>query len=340
MATLMYQEATSAPQRVADLLQKNKDQTEAIGEKLRRLDPAGGVTVARGSSNHAASYFSCLTMQRTGLPVTALPLSLTTLFNTPWKLSRHFALAISQSGKSTDLVKNFEALKHGGTHTIALINAPDSPLEAASHETIALHSGAEKSVAATKSYITSLAAATQLLAAWLQDKNLQNALQALPDVLEKACTMNWQKAVDVLKNQERMFVISRGASLAIAQEAALKFKETCNLQAEAFSSAEVKHGPMALVGENYPVLIFAPAGAEQAGLLALAKEFRARKARVLLAADESVAERDLDIVSAADSALSPVSVIQSFYIMVEQLARARGLHPDTPRFLNKVTDTV
>ena len=338
--TLMYQETVSAPECVARQIRKNAGQMIELGAKLRQQQPAGGITIARGSSSYAASYFSYLCMAYTGLPVTPLPLSLTTLFNAPWHLAKHFALAISQSGQSTDIVESLQAARHGGAYTVSMINAPHSPLADAGMETVALHAGEEKSIAATKSYITSLTASAQLLAAWLRDSSLEGALQSLPEILEHACAINWQKAIDILVKEERMIVIGRGPGFACAQEAALKFKETCGIQAEAFSSAEVKHGPMALVDEGYPVLIFAPPGPEQKELVALADKFRSRHAKVLLAADTRVKSRDLEIIPATDTALSPVSVIQTFYIMIEEVARARDLHPDKPRYLNKVTVTV
>lgn len=338
-ATLMYQEAASSPQRVDTQLRENATQMEEIGAKLRALKPVSGVTIARGSSDHAASYFAYLCMSRMGMPVASLPLSLTTLFKAPWKVQNFLALAVSQSGQSTDLIESVQALRKGGAYTVSLINADASPLAEVSEQAIPLHAGPEKSVAATKSYITSLTASAQLMASWLHDTSLDAALRILPDTLERAIKCDWQKGIDTLIDQKRLIVIGRGPSLAVAQEAALKFKETCGIQAEPFSGAEVKHGPMALIEEGYPVLIFAPPGPEQKELVALANDFRGRKAKVLLAADSTVASRDLDIIPAADFVLSPISVIQSFYIMAEALARARGLQPDTPRFLKKVTIT-
>jgi glucosamine--fructose-6-phosphate aminotransferase (isomerizing) len=151
--------------------------------------------------------------------------------------------------------------------------------------------------------------------------------------------MDWSVAVDVLHNVDRLFVIGRGTGMPVALEAALKFKETCGIQAEAFSSAEVKHGPMALIEEGYPLLVFAPRGPAQAGLLALAEEMRLRGAKVLLAAPAGTPGANLPIVETASLDLDPISLIQSFYPMVEQLARARGRNPDEPRFLAKVTKT-
>ncbi|XKE47523.1 SIS domain-containing protein [Halomonas organivorans] len=135
-------------------------------------------------------------------------------------------------------------------------------------------------------------------------------------------------------------MVGRGAGLAVAQEAALKFKETCAIQAEPFSGAEVRHGPMALVGPGYPVLVFAPPGAEQAGLLELADWLENAGARVLLAADEGVPRRHLTLTNAGHPDLQPLSVIQSFYPMAAGLAAARGSDPDRPRHLRKVTCTL
>jgi glucosamine--fructose-6-phosphate aminotransferase (isomerizing) len=134
-------------------------------------------------------------------------------------------------------------------------------------------------------------------------------------------------------------VVGRGISFPVALESALKFKETSALQAEAFSGAEIKHGPMALIEEGYPLLIFATRGPTQAGLVQLATEMRGRGARVLLAAPADVAERDLTLPVAATPDLDPIAAIQSFYVMAAHLSKARGLDPDRPRHLSKVTKT-
>jgi glucosamine--fructose-6-phosphate aminotransferase (isomerizing) len=146
-------------------------------------------------------------------------------------------------------------------------------------------------------------------------------------------------AIPPLTHTTRLFVISRGLGLAIAMEAALKFKEVCGIQAEAFSGAEVRHGPMALVDEGFPMLVFAPRGPAQAGLLALADDMRRRGARVLLAAPAGTPGSELPLVAADAEDLDPITAIQSFYPMVEALARARDVDPDEPRHLAKVTRT-
>jgi glucosamine--fructose-6-phosphate aminotransferase (isomerizing) len=249
------------------------------------------------------------------------------------------SLAFSQSGQSPDLVAPTQFFREGGAITAAFVNQADSPLAGAAQWAFALHAGDEISVAATKSYIAQLVAGARVVAAWQDDLALQAALLALPDALTRAATMDWSLAVDALRQVDRLFVIGRGTGMPVALEAALKFKETCGIQAEAFSSAEVKHGPMALIDEGYPLLIFAPRGPAQAGLLAFAQEMRQRGARVLLAAPSGIDGANLPMVETGAMDLDPISLIQSFYPMVEQLARSRGRNPDEPRFLAKVTKT-
>ncbi|MEC4767893.1 SIS domain-containing protein [Halomonas sp. CUBES01] len=338
--SLMLAEARNAPDRIRGQLQRNAQIFAPLGEQLRQTPPAAAVTVARGSSDHAASYFAYLCMQQRGIPVASLPPSLTTLRKAPWRVRGQLALAVSQSGQSPDLIATQQALAAAGARTLALINTPQSPLGAASDNEVPLYAGEEKSVAATKSYLATLSAMAQLMGHWNEDRRLLDALDELPGRLELALDQDWAPAIEAFQGADRLMVIGRGAGLAVAQEAALKFKETCAIQAEALSGAEVRHGPMALIDRGYPVLIFAPPGPEQAGLLALAEWLESIGARVLLAADSGVTERHLTVVEAGHEALQPLSIIQSFYIMVAGLAAARGSDPDSPQHLNKVTCTL
>src|ERR1700712_949905 len=308
----MFDEAREAPAAVARLMAADLAAYSSLGEQLRADPPRSALTVARGSSDHAAHYMAYLVMARPGRLVTSLPMSLITLI-------RFF--------------------REGGARTVAVVNDAGSPLAEAAQWVLPLHAGAETSVAATKSYIAQLVAGARIVAHWQNDKALLAALETLPEVLERAAYTDWSPLVEALVDADKLFVIGRGTSLAIAMEAALKFKEVCGIQAEAFSGAEVKHGPMALVEEGYPLLIFAPRGPAQAGLLALAEDMRRRGARVLVAAPVGTPGAELPLVVAGHEDLDPISAIQSYYLAVEALARAKGLDPDKPRHLNKVTLT-
>ncbi len=335
----MLEEALASARQVAQQLAADEARYAALGVALRNHAPLGAVTIARGSSDHAAAYFAYLVMARTGQLVTSLPMSLLTLYQAPLARQQRLAVSISQSGRSPDLVEAMQRFQAADATTVALVNDSASPLAQAVDWALPLHAGPEKSVAATKSFICSLVAGARLAAHWGAQADLLQGLQNLPAALETACQQDWSAAVAPLRTASRLLVIGRGPGLAIAQEAALKFKETCAIQAEAFSSAEVQHGPMALVDQDYPLLVFALRGPAQQSLIALASDMRQRGAQVLLAAPADVPGRDLTLATAAQEDLDPITAIQSFYLLVEAVARARGANPDQPRHLSKVTST-
>ena len=335
----MLDEAREAPDAVARLLAADGDVYASLGAELRERPPQSLLTVARGSSDHAAHYMAYLIMARLGRLVTSLPMSVITLYQSRLKCDGLVSFAFSQSGQSHDLVLPTRFFRQGGARTVAFVNDIASPLADAAQWTFDLHAGVETSIAATKSYIAQLTAGARVVAAWQADTALQRALDTLPSALERATQRRWQRAVDALADADRLFVISRGLGLAVAMEAALKFKELCGIQAEAFSGAEVRHGPMALIEEGYPLVVFAPRGPAQAGLVAFATDMRRRGARVLLAASAETPGTELPLVETDAEDLDPIAAIQSFYPMVEALARARGVDPDAPPYLAKVTLT-
>jgi glucosamine--fructose-6-phosphate aminotransferase (isomerizing) len=335
----MLDEAREAPAAVARQLRADRDRWQAFGAALRAQPPASLLTIARGSSDHAAHYAAYLIMARLGRLVTSMPMSLVTLYQSEIRSEGLASLAFSQSGQSPDLVGPTQYFRERGACTAAFVNDPASPLGQAAQWLFPLHAGEERSVAATKSFIAQLVAGARLAASWQDDADFAAALEQLPAALEQAVQADWSPALEILRQADRLFVIGRGLGLPVAMEAALKFKETCGIQAEAFSGAEVQHGPMRLIEEGYPLLVFAPRGPAQAGLLDLARAMRERGARVLLAAPPGTAQANLPLVQGALPELDPVCAIQSFYPMVEALARARGNDPDRPPHLKKVTRT-
>jgi glucosamine--fructose-6-phosphate aminotransferase (isomerizing) len=335
----MLKEASSSADFVAEQLKHEGERYAELGAHLRAKPPTSVVTVARGSSDHAANYAAYLIMARVGRIVASLPMSLVTLNKAPLAAKDALAIAISQSGQSPDVVEPIRYFREGGATTVALVNDAASPLAQSAEWTMPLHAGPELSVAATKSFITSLVAGARLAGHWQNDAEFLAAIEQLPESLRAATKLDWSPAIEVLQPASRIMVVGRGISFPVALESALKFKETSVIQAEAFSGAEIKHGPMALIHDGYPLLIFATRGPAQAGLIALAEEMRGRGANVLLAAPEDVKERNLTLPVAATPDLDPVVAIQAFYMMAANLSIARGLDPDKPRHLSKVTKT-
>jgi glucosamine--fructose-6-phosphate aminotransferase (isomerizing) len=336
---MMLEEALSASDCVAGQLANDADRYAQLGERLRGARFHNAVTVARGSSDHACGYLAYLIMTRMGRLVTSLPMSLVTLYKAPLAAENLLAISVSQSGQSPDVVEPMRYFRDGGATTVALVNDIDSPLAHAAEWAMPLRAGKEKSVAATKSFITSLTAGARLVAEWENNAELRDGLQALPEALRAATQVDWSAALDVLAPARNIMVVGRGIGFPVALEAALKFKETSALQAEAFSGAEIKHGPMALIEEGYPLLVFATRGPAQASQIALAEEMRGRGAHVLLAAPADVPSRDLELPVSSCPDLDPIVAIQAFYVMAAKLAEARGLNPDQPRHLSKVTKT-
>ena len=337
-ATRMFREAAEAPAVVERLVTANRPLIQALAAALRADPPRAVVTCARGSSDHAATYAKYLIETSTGVITSSAALSVSSVYASEPKLEGVLYLAISQSGKSPDILAAVEAAKQAGALVVALVNDEASPLAALADHVLPLHAGPEVSVAATKSYIAALAGIAQLVAAWSQDAELEGALQALPEVLRRAWLLDWSPAAERLKAARNLYVLGRGVGYGVAQEAALKFKETCGLHAEAFSAAEVLHGPMALVKEGFPVLIFAQADQSQDSVVTLARDLQARGVDVMLAGGDE-GGGVLPTVSTHPN-LEPIARIQSFYRMANGLSILRGHDPDKPPHLNKVTETI
>lgn len=335
----MLIEAREASAAVARLLDPGDHAYQDFGTFLRTHPPTGILTLGRGSSDHAAQHTAYLIMARLGRLVTSLPMSLVTLYHANLAQPGLLVLAFSQSGQSPDLVDPMRYFTRNGAITVALVNDPESPLALEASRVFPLHSGEELSVAATKSFIGQLVAGAQIVSAWEQDPAFEAGLAQLPGALEAAAHADWSIGIEALTGVDRLFILGRGTGLAIAQEAALKLKETCGIQAEAFSGAEVRHGPMAIIDEGFPLIVFAPRGPAQVGLIAVAHDLQAQGARVLLAAPPDVPGVSLPLVPAPHPELDTVTAIQSFYPMVEALSRARGFDPDRPPHLSKVTRT-
>ena len=335
----MFQEAAQAADVVRTQLERNAVPLATLGARLRLNPPRAVVTCARGSSDHAATYAKYLIEAYTGVLTSSAAPSVNSIYDAQGDMSGVLFIAISQSGKSPDLLSATRAAKDGGALTIALCNTEDSPLMQLVDVSVPLHAGAETSVAATKSYIASLSAIAQLVAHWTDDQELLRALPGAPALLSKAWDCDWASVVEALQPAVNLFVVARGFGLGVAQEAALKLKETCGLHAEGFSSAEVKHGPMALVRAGFPVLMFTQSDDTRAGIEELAAEFAARGARVLLSGANARGATTLPSV-AAHPVIEPLLAIQSFYRAANALAQARGLDPDRPPHLNKVTETL
>lgn len=338
--TLMFKEAVEAASVIAQQFKLNQTIIENAVIRLKAFSPSTIVTCARGSSDHAATYAKYLFETQLGLVTASAAPSISSVYLAQPQLKGMLYIAISQSGKSPDLLASVTQAKKAGALTLAFVNVEDSLLAALADIVIPLRAGAEKSVAATKSYLATLAAVLQLVAEWSGEKELKNVLGSLPEALTQAWQQPWTLAVNQLTHATNLFVVGRGIGFGAAQEAALKLKETCGLHAEAFSAAEVKHGPMAIVKENFPVLLFTQQDQTFQGMDSLVNDFRERKAVMLIASEKMTGTDCLPVVSNAHPVIAPLLAVQSFYRMANSLSIARGYNPDEPPHLRKVTETM
>lgn len=308
--------------------------------RLRARPPRVVVTCARGSSAHAATFGKHLIERHLGIPVAAAAPNIATVYRQRLRLDGQLLLTISQSGRSDDLVEQARSARDAGALTAALVNVTDSPLAQACDIVLPLGAGPELSVAATKSFVASLAALLRLGAAWAGDPLLAPALDRLPARLDAAAALDWDAAMRALAGAVSLIAIGRGPTLAIAREAALKLKETCNLHAEAFSGAEVMHGPVALVSTRYPILMFMPADEAGPGMVQLATDLRQKGAALFTAEPGDAIMGRLPALPADHPETDAVCLVQSFYAMAVRLAEELGTDVDRPRHLQKVTRTL
>jgi glucosamine--fructose-6-phosphate aminotransferase (isomerizing) len=305
--------------------------------RLRRNPPRFVLTCARGSSAHAATFGKHLVERHLGIPVGAFAPNIATIYKQRLKLDGQLFLTVSQSGKSDDLIESVAMAKAAGALTATIVNDIDSPLAMASDIVLPMAAGPELSVAATKTFVTSLSAWLHVVAGWAGLDELQASIERLPDRLAAATRLDWSGAVQALSEATSLVSIGRGPTLAIAREAALKLKETSNLHAEAFSGAEFLHGPIALVEPSYPVLLFMPTDQAAAGLRALAADLRGKNASVFMTDDDG--PYALPALAPDHPDTDAVCLIQSFYALAIRVAQRRGINVDLPRHLQKVTRT-
>lgn len=312
---------------------------DAAAAAIAARDPRVVVTIARGSSDHAAGYFKYACELLAGVPVASVGPSVASVYGARLHLPGAVSLAISQSGQSPDLLALQRTARHGGALTVAITNHPDSPLGRDADHCIALDAGAELSVAATKTFAASVAATLALLARWRGDRAFDAAVAALPAALDTALGCDWGALATRLEPAGSLYVLGRGPAHAIGGEIALKFKETCGLHAEAHSAAEVLHGPAELAAGGFPVLALAAGDAAEPQVRETAARLASQGAEVYLSAAAEAPLRALPAVGGLHPLLAPLALVVPAYLCAETLARRRGLDPDAPRNLSKVTIT-
>lgn len=340
----LAREIASQPALIEELLAREIPHVAEIVERLPSFSYI--VIAARGSSDHAATYAVYCWAALAGWPVALAAPSLYTLYETPPRLEGALVVGISQSGQSPDIVAVLSEARRQGRPTLAITNDRNSPLGNAADEVVELGVGIERSVAATKTYLAQLAVIAIFAAIWSRSSERLAELRAIPAALEATLhgTDDIAARIQRYRDAADFTVIGRGFNYATAFELALKLKELTSTQAIAYSSADFRHGPVATISKGSPVILMMPGGVVYADMYELARELRQREADLLVISDMpeglALATTPLPLPVAAPEWLSPLTTILPGQRLALQLTLARGLNPDAPRGLQKVTRTL
>src|SRR6266700_1290188 len=344
MSSLLEQEIYSQPAVIAHLLER---ETAHIRQVVAQLPPFNYVLIAaRGSSDHAATYAQYAWAALAGYPVALANPSLQTLYKTSPRMESALIVRISQSGQSPDIIAVLAEGKRQGRPTLAITNDGASPLATIADHVIELHAGPERSIAATKTYTAQLAVMAIFAATLSGNAEHLDALQQIPSAMDYTLQLDSKLAqrVERYRYMDRCIVIGRGYNYATSFDLALKLKELTYIMASAYSSADFRHGPIATIESGLPVFLFMPAGATYDDMLDLAIELKRREAELLVISESeqalSLARTALPIYPGVPEWLTPLITIIPGQLFALHLALTKGLNPDVPRGLHKVTRTL
>ena len=334
----MSAEMSEQPARLRQLIGR----FDAIARQVRGVAPMAlnGISiVARGSSDHAAMYGRYLLEATTGKPVSLAAPSLHTLYEVDVNYSGQLVIAVSQSGATPEIVRTLQALQDGGGHGLAITNDPESALAQTADATVELDLREERAVPATKTVTGELTTFAIIASALGRPPFTRRELDAVPDwvqaVLDDPAPV--AAAAEALLGASELLVVARGYLFAAALETALKIKETCSLLADGYSAADLRHGPIAVVRHDLPVIALCTSGPALADITSLVEDLRARQAGVLVVG--SGEPSDIPLPGSAPESLVPILAVVRGQQLAYQLSLRLGYDPDRPEGLTKVTPT-
>lgn len=341
---LQYQsEIRQQPEALRRLLEAGRAEVEALARDIEAAAPTYGLFAARGSSDNAARYAQYVLGIHNGLTAGLAVPSFFTLYGANPNMKGSLTIGVSQSGQSPDIVSVVKSAAEQGALTVAITNEPSSPLARAAKHTIELRAGAEKAVAATKTYTTELMALAMISAALSKSGSAWDDLARVPSFVEATIEANAKLDAAAWTAMKHLVVIGRGYNYSTAFETSLKIKETNYLVAEPYSVADLLHGPVAMIGEGFPVLLVAPSGKTHADVPKILETVEKRGARLIVVSDDESllgkAELALPLPKGMPEWVSPIAAVVAGQLFAGALAEANGLDPDQPRGLSKVTLT-
>ena len=342
----LHSEILEQPARLSSLLLNQRDVVESVAQEIRKQDVKFILLAARGSSDNAGRYASYLLGIENGFVVAPATPSLSTFYHTYPKLQNSLVIGISQSGQSPDIVSVLKEGQHQQCLTIALTNVPDSPLAKAGDFVLDLQAGYEGAVAATKTYTAELMMIAMLSAAMKGDDQAWRQLERVSDCIKEVLQLDSviSSSVQRYRDMQQCVVLGRGYNYSTAFEWALKLKELTYMGAEAYSSADFMHGPIAIVKGGFPVLAVAPKGMVYTSMLETTRQLRRElKAELVIISNEpealELADLPLTLPSDIPEWLSPITAIVAGQLFAYHLTCIKGYDPEHPRIISKITET-
>lgn len=342
---LMWNEILEQPEVLKKCIDSNQKMTARVVEEIRARNIEFVVIAARGTSDHAGVYAKYIMESTLGVPVALAAPSIFTIYNKSLKLKNSLVIGISQSGKAADVLEVIRSANESGALTVTVTNDDASPLAQEAKFHLFCNAGLEKSVAATKTFTAEMMLLACLTAEWSGEERIKKELEQVPSNL----AMVFGEADKITAKVERYrfmnecFVLSRGINYAIALESALKIQETCYVRAKAYATSDFHHGPFAMIEKDMPVIIYAPNGPTMPDMIEMAEKLKQSCAEIITVSNNkamlemgncsfSIPETDSDLIS-------PFYNVVFAQMFACKLSLVKGLNPDSPRGLKKVTIT-
>ncbi len=343
--TQMWLEISEQPKVLENCMKQNQKTIEAIVAKLKERDIRHVIIAARGTSDHAAVYAKYIIEIKLGIPVALAAPSVFTLYNKSLSMENSLVIGISQSGKAADVLEVLRSAKTQGAPTIAVTNHEDSPLAQEAEFHLFCAAGLEKSVAATKTFTSEIYLMARLVALWSEDEAFKKELSEVPGLLTKTIEGAGQieSKVERYRFMSECFVMARGVNYAVALESALKIQETTYVRAKAYATSDFHHGPFAMIDDHMPVIIYAPKGESLKDMNEMIQKLKNAGADLLIVSNDAdtlaLGDCTIEIPDVTNDLITPFINVVVGQMFACNLSLLRGLNPDAPRGLSKVTIT-
>ena len=343
--TKMWEEILEQPDVLRKTIETNKKTIDEMIGELNSREISSVIIAARGTSDHAAVYTKYAIETLVGIPVSLAAPSVFTMYNKNVNMKNSFVIGISQSGKAADAIEVVKAAAGQGAVTMSVTNFVDSPLAVASKYHLFCDTGVEKSVAATKTFTSTVYLLINFIAKWAKNEELLKELTQVPDAIKSVFEQsdNIQEVVKKYRFMKECFVLARGINYSIALEAALKIQETTYVRAKAFATSDFHHGPFAMVERDMPVLVYAPEGPSTKDIFEMINKLKDSQADILVISNNKellgMGDSSIEIPKNLSDYVSPLVNVTVAQMFACKLSLLKGLNPDSPRGLNKVTIT-